>query len=132
MRLSVTSTHTASGRRQTINDFQTVIKDQDNDGIIDVGDNCILAANPDQRDTDGDGFGNACDADLDNDGKVTLSDFRLLLLVMNNAAPGIEPYVLADHVDFNNNALVDFADFYVFRRSFSGPAGPSCCAVALP
>ena len=132
LRLSVTSTHTASGRRQTINDFHTVIKDQDHDGIIDDGDNCILAANPEQRDTDGDGYGNACDADLDNDGKVTLSDFRLLLLVMSNEAPGIEPYVLADHVDFNNSAFVDFADFLVFRRSFTAPPGPSCCAVALP
>ena len=27
-------------------------------------------ANPDQRDTNGDGFGNACDADLNNDNIV--------------------------------------------------------------
>jgi hypothetical protein len=27
--------------------------------------------NRDQRDTDGDGYGNRCDADFDNDGRVT-------------------------------------------------------------
>ncbi|RKZ61409.1 MAG: hypothetical protein DRR08_08860, partial [Candidatus Parabeggiatoa sp. nov. 2] len=35
--------------------------DDDNDGVEDGADNCPLAANADQTDTDGDGAGDACD-----------------------------------------------------------------------
>ena len=40
--------------------------DTDGDGILDDTDNCLDVANADQRDTDGDGFGNRCDTDLNN------------------------------------------------------------------
>ncbi len=36
-------------------------KDSDNDGITDKNDNCVKVANPDQKDADGDGQGDACD-----------------------------------------------------------------------
>jgi hypothetical protein len=42
--------------------------DADLDGLRDTLDNCPKAVNPDQLDTDGDGQGNACDADDDGDG----------------------------------------------------------------
>lgn len=42
--------------------------DLDIDGIADVNDNCPNTANADQRDTDGDKVGDACDDDDDNDG----------------------------------------------------------------
>jgi uncharacterized delta-60 repeat protein len=45
--------------------------DADNDGIENAADNCPAVANPDQKDTDGDGQGDACDptanGDTDND-----------------------------------------------------------------
>lgn len=44
------------------------ISDSDEDGIPDEEDNCVLAANPDQRDLDGDGLGDVCDDDIDGDG----------------------------------------------------------------
>jgi hypothetical protein len=47
--------------------------DQDGDGVSDEADDCRDLPNPDQRDTDGDGFGNLCDADVDGDGWVTTS-----------------------------------------------------------
>jgi len=39
----------------------TPAADPDQDGIIDSQDNCRAVANPDQRDTDSDGFGNGCE-----------------------------------------------------------------------
>jgi len=48
--------------------------DFDNDGIPDATDNCVLISNPDQKNTDGDAQGDACDNDDDNDGVVDSLD----------------------------------------------------------
>ena len=50
------------------------VSDRDQDGITDLSDICIEAADPSQRDTDGDGYGDACDPDQDNDGVPNASD----------------------------------------------------------
>ena len=53
-------------------------QDTDGDGIADVLDNCSALHNPNQRDSNGDGFGNACDMDLNNDMVVNAADLGLL------------------------------------------------------
>jgi hypothetical protein len=52
----------------------TCKSDQDGDGIDDSVDNCPTVPNPDQKDTDGDGIGDACDKDIDNDGVLNEKD----------------------------------------------------------
>ena len=47
--------------------------DLDGDGVPNRSDNCSEIPNAEQRDTNGDGYGNACDADFDGDGRVTTS-----------------------------------------------------------
>ena len=51
-----------------------IVPDEDDDGVWDEQDNCPVVANPDQTDTDGDGLGDACDADDDGDAVADADD----------------------------------------------------------
>ena len=59
--------------------FGATTIDSDADGVPDSVDNCILVANPEQTDTDNDGFGNRCDADFNNDNVVNDLDSNLFI-----------------------------------------------------
>lgn len=101
--------------------------DSDADGVSDLWDNCLLAQNgplrPDaggnsQLDADADGFGNACDADLDNSGGIVnfadLAAFRAVFGGVSGVA------------DLNGSGgIVNFADLALFRSLFGKAAGPS-------
>ena len=54
-----------------------LLLDSDADDVDDGTDNCPNSANADQLDTDGDGLGEACDADDDNDGLTDTEETEL-------------------------------------------------------
>jgi uncharacterized protein (DUF1800 family) len=96
--------------------------DSDNDGVDDTQDNCIEVANPNQRDSNGDGFGNVCDADLDGNNSVSFADLDLFRSAFgtNNS-----------DADFDGNGSVSFADLDIFRALFGKPPGPAGSGVSI-
>ena len=96
--------------------------DRDADGIDDQLDNCRDVANEDQRDTDGDGCGNACDADYDQDGLCSGSDFEIFRSVFGLSVGDPDFNANVDHTGDGN---VDGADFSAFRSMFGRAPGPS-------
>ena len=90
--------------------------DADNDGICDDRDNCVLVANVDQRDTDGDGFGNVCDADLNNDCIVNFADLHLIRSLFFTRDP---------NCDLNGDGWVNFPDLHLIRSMVFAEPGPS-------
>jgi len=88
-------------------------------------DNCSVVENVDQRDSNGDGIGNICDADLDNviPPIVILSDYSLFRSVFGTTDPD---------ADFNGDGIVNLSDYSIFRRSFGKAPGPSCAIPNTP
>ena len=93
-----------------------VVPDSDGDGVVDNLDNCVLVPNADQRDTNGDGLGNICDADLNNDGTVNFGD----LAQFKSNFLGTDP-----DADLNGNGQIDFGDLALLRAAFLAPPGPA-------
>ena len=92
--------------------------DTDGDGVDDSIDNCILVANADQRDTNGDGFGNVCDPDLDNNVIVNFGDVGAWVPFFNTVAGDVDQ-------DFNGDGFANFLDYALFPQFFNQPPGPS-------
>jgi len=87
------------------------------DLVPDQFDNCRLVQNgpnqgSNQVDTDVDGYGNACDADYDNDFAVTTADFSVFLTAFGGA--GTE-------TDHDGDGATTTADFAVFLSQFGLP-----------
>ncbi len=90
--------------------------DTDGDGVGDFRDNATLVPNADQRDSDGDGYGNVVDPDLNQDLIVDIFDLSLL----------DERFGSSDaDADFNGDGSVDLFDLSVLDGLFGGPPGPS-------
>ncbi|MEE9426411.1 MAG: choice-of-anchor Q domain-containing protein [Methylococcales bacterium] len=90
--------------------------DNDNDGVPDSSDNCINIENPDQEETDGDIFGDACDGDFNNDGQVDLMDFSVFLGLLGQPGP---------RGDFNRSGTVDLGDHSILLGLIGDAPGPS-------
>ena len=90
--------------------------DQDGDGVTDANDNCTLTDNPQQIDSNADGFGNACDADLNNDGVVDDNDLQLLL-----------QFHLDDNLDgdLNEDGRIDNWDWNILKSHIGLAPGPA-------
>jgi sugar lactone lactonase YvrE len=105
--------------------------DSDGDGIADTSDNCSLLATPDQTDTNQDGYGNRCDADVTGDGVVSPSDFTLFkaAYLTGPENPGYD-----EDLDFDSDDSIGPSDFVAFKGMFLHPVGPSglTCAGSIP
>ena len=123
--------------------------DFDTDGVRNFLDNCTQDANPDQRDSNSDGYGNVCDADLNNDGITNTVDLGLLRLSFFTAdadadlngdgvvnvvdlgtlraaffsTPGSANW--NPDADFNGDGVVNVQDLGIMRAGFFAPPGPS-------
>jgi hypothetical protein len=88
----------------------------------DCRDNCRREPNADQRDTNGDGFGNLCDPDYNGDGVVGIPDFNILRgqFGKQSADPGFDP-----DVDAQGDGAIGIPDFNVLHGYFGGPPGSS-------
>ena len=96
--------------------------DSDGDGLPDDVDNCVQIPNPAQTDTDDDGFGNACDADLNNDLVTNFLDLGMFKAAFFSTpnSPAWNP-----DADLNGDGAINFLDLAVVKRLFFAPPGPS-------
>jgi hypothetical protein len=90
--------------------------DTDGDGVLDADDNCTLVPNADQRDVDGDGFGNICDPDFDNNLFVNAADLAQLKANFFTSNP---------LTDLNGDGFVNAADLAILKNMFFGAPGPA-------
>jgi len=98
--------------------------DSDSDGVPDAFDNCINTPNGplastgscnSQEDQAGDGYGQPCDSDLNDDGATGVDDLGIMVTGLN--APGVG--------DLNCDGAVGVDDIGVAVTNLNQPPGPS-------
>lgn len=105
--------------------------DTDADGVPDAMDNCLTRSNASQNDSDMDGYGNACDADFDQNGLAGASDFGLWFKSLGCCSPAacFNPDVATAEPPFNCVGALELA---FWRLNAGSPPGPSGLACADP
>jgi hypothetical protein len=101
--------------RPPVSDDIVVVHDGDSDGIIDTEDNCRFT-NPDQKDSDGDGLGDACDPDQvdgDNDSVPESTDNCFAIPnpdQKDSDGDGLGDACDPDFIDPDNDGVIDTKD----------------------
>ncbi|MEM7083032.1 MAG: thrombospondin type 3 repeat-containing protein [Pseudomonadota bacterium] len=103
-------------------DALLTVADADGDSVGDNVDNCSVVANASQVDTDGDGYGNACDPDFNNDCVVNFIDFSALSSQFLSTTSPL--------YDLNSDGVVNFLDISQFVPFFLATPGPSGTSAA--
>lgn len=100
--------------------------DDDLDLIPDIADNCADTANSNQLDTNDDGYGQLCDADLDDSGKTNTLDLRIYKAAHNSCSGDAS---FNEDADFNGDGCVNTLDLNILKGLYRKPPGPSCCGL---
>lgn len=86
--------------------------DTDGDGVPDDEDNCVLIANEDQIDSDGDGIGDACEPDTDGD--TIIDDIDNCIFIANTDQVDYDQDgtgdVCQDNDDVDEDGIPDYLD----------------------
>ena len=116
--------------------FAGASPDTDVDGVPDAFDNCTALANGpsaatnscnSQEDYDVDGYGQPCDADINNDGLNGLDDVNIMLGNLGGPA--------AQASNLNCDALIALDDVNIALGTIGGAPGPtglSCAGTGTP
>ncbi len=96
--------------------------DADADLFADYEDNCSETPNPGQLDSNLDGYGNACDADYNDDEVVGGPDLLKLINAFGSiqGQPGYDP-----DLDLDGDGVIGGPELLFFSNSWAEPPGPS-------
>ena len=97
--------------------YNLVFNDKDLDGIIDSSDNCPDVYNPDQMDSDGDGYGDKCENDDDGDGISDIIDIsRHKIKILKSDFPSRQA-IANTHSDVSSALVYESSDKIYFLRA---------------
>jgi hypothetical protein len=110
--------------------------DEDGDGVSDEDDNCKDVWNHEQRnanpwvfgDPQTDVFGDACDADFNNDGVVDFLDYLMLSIAWGSSEGDPD---FDERVDIYPYGDIGFAEFLVLSQFWGKPPGPAGSRVGI-